>query len=291
MSATDRRFALIVNPASGGGTASARGIEVARLLRDAGAVTDVTYSNGLAHTRALATAAAERGEVVVAVGGDGMARSVAGSVVAAEGLLGLAPAGRGNDFVRQLGLPTESEAIATNLLTGAERRVDVIEAAGEIVLGSVYAGVDSVVSQIVNDARWIPRKLQYQYAAVRGLLASKPHTYTLTVDGEERTFEGYTVVVANSGYYGSGMHVAPGASPEDGLLDIVVLGAESKLRLLRSMPKLYDGSHVDLDAVTILRGTSVTVRAEGVRAFADGDDLAPLPVTATVCPGALRVIG
>lgn len=291
MSTLERRFSLLINPASGGGTASAHGIEVARHLRDAGARTEVHYSRGLEHTRVLAREAVERGDVVVCVGGDGMARSVAGPVVACEGLLGFAPGGRGNDFVRQLGLPTEPRAVAENLLKGGERRVDVIEAAGQIVLGSVYAGVDSLVSQIVNDARWVPRRVQYQYGAVRGLIASKPHVYTVTVDGQAHSFEGFSVIVANSGYYGSGMHVAPSASVDDGLLEVIVLGAESKLTLLKAMPKLYDGSHVELDAVTVLRGVSITIEAAGVRAYADGDDLTSLPVTATVRSRCLRTIG
>lgn len=291
MSGPGRRFCLIINPASGGGDASARGIAVARLLRDAGAETAVHYSKGLEHTRHVASGAAERGDVVVAVGGDGMARSVAASVVAGDGALGLVPGGRGNDLARQLGLSTDVDSVAATLLHGTERRIDVIEAAGTVVLGSVYAGVDSLVSEIVNASRWVPRRVQYQVGAVRGLLASSPHDYRVTVDGDEHRFRGYSVIVANSGFYGSGMHVAPAAVIDDGWLDVVMLGAESKLTLLTSMPKLYDGSHVDLDAVTVMRGRSVTIHSDGVRAFADGDDLASLPVTAEVRPGAMGVLG
>lgn len=283
-------FELIVNPASGRGSASAQGVAVAGLLREAGAQTNLTYSKGELHTRELAQEVAQRGDVVVAVGGDGMVRSVAGAMVEASGILGIAPGGRGNDFARQLGLPTEPEAIAAVLLAGKTRQVDVIEAAGQIVVGSVYAGVDSMASEIVNNARFVPRKLQYQYAAVRAMLTTKLHTYTLTIDGQPHSLEAFTVIVANSGYYGSGMHVAPAAVVDDGILDVVVLGGKSKFTLLKSMPKVYDGSHVDLDAVTVLRGSTVRIEAPGVTAYADGDRLAELPVDVTVRPGALTVL-
>jgi len=283
-------FELIVNPASGGGSASAQGVAVAGLLREAGAQTNLTYSKGEVHTRELAREIAQRGDVVVAVGGDGMVRSVAGAVVEAGGILGIAPGGRGNDFARQLGLPTEPDKIAAVLLAGKTRQVDVIEAAGEIVVGSVYAGVDSLASEIVNNARFVPRKLQYNYAAVRAMLQTKRRTYTLTIDGQTQTVEGFTVIVANSGYYGSGMHVAPAAVVDDGILDIVVLGGDSKFVLLKSMPKVYDGSHVDLDAVTVFRGATVRIEASGVTAYADGDRLAELPVDVKVRPGAVRVL-
>ncbi len=101
----------------------------------------------------------------------------------------------------------------------------------------------------------------------------------------------YTVVVANSGYYGAGMHVAPGASVTDGLLDVVVVRAASKLRLVRSMPRLYAGTHVDLDEVTVLRGTEVRVSAtRPLTAYGDGERLAPLPLVARVRPAALAVL-
>lgn len=99
------------------------------------------------------------------------------------------------------------------------------------------------------------------------------------------------MVVANSGYYGSGMHVAPDAVVDDGLLDVVVIGAAGKLRLVRAMPRLYDGTHVALPEVVVMRGRSVSVGAVGaVPAYGDGERLGALPVTAGVRPGALQVL-
>ncbi len=100
------------------------------------------------------------------------------------------------------------------------------------------------------------------------------------------------MVVANSGYYGAGMHVAPAASLTDGLLDVVVITAPDRgrrWRLVRSLPKLYDGSHVDLDEVLVLRGAEVSISADRpVTAYGDGERHTDLPLTATVRPGALQ---
>jgi diacylglycerol kinase family enzyme len=133
--------------------------------------------------------------------------------------------------------------------------------------------------------------VQYPYAAIRSLVEYKPATYEVVVDGDVHSFHAFTVVVANSGYYGSGMHIAPGAVLDDGVLDVVVIQAASKVQLIRSMPKLYDGTHVDLDEVVVLRGREVTVRTtSAVQAYGDGERLAPLPVTASVRPAALQVL-
>jgi diacylglycerol kinase (ATP) len=286
-----RSFAFLVNPASGGGAAPAAVVPVARMLREAGAFVDVTYSPGPAACRELVAQAVARGDVVVAVGGDGMVASLAGAVVEAGGALGIVPSGRGNDFARQLGIGGGPEEVAATLLEAAPRQVDVIDVGGRVVVGSVYAGVDSLASELVDRAHRLPRSVQYPYAAVRSVLECRPSSYDVLVDGEAHRFDAFTVVVANSGYYGSGMHVAPGAVIDDGLLDVVVIRAASKLRLVRALPKLYDGSHVALEEVVVLRGRSVSVRAAGpILAYGDGEQLGPLPVTAEVVPKALAVL-
>jgi diacylglycerol kinase (ATP) len=286
-----RNFHCFVNPLSGGGAAPAAVVPVARILRDAGARVEVTYSPGPVACAAMAREAAARGDVVVAVGGDGMLSSISSAVVASRGVLGIVPSGRGNDFARMLGHSANPETVAHVLLEGEVTEVDVVDAGRRIVLGSVYAGVDSLASELVDRAHRLPRFLQYPYAGVRSVLEFTPTKFTLEVDGEEFVEEAYTVVVANSGYYGAGMHIAPTASLTDGLLDIVVIKAASKLRLLRNMPKLYDGSHVDLDDVVTLRGSRVSLMsAAPVTAYGDGERLAPLPVTATIRPRALKVL-
>lgn len=288
---TSRSFSFLVNPASGGGAAPAAVVPVARALRDAGCAVDVTYSPGPSACQALVAAAVGRGDVVVAVGGDGMVSSLAGAVVEAGGVLGIVPSGRGNDFARQLGIDGTPDELAATLLEAEPRKVDVIDVGGRVVVGSVYAGVDSLASQLVDRAHRLPRTLQYPYAAVRSVIEFRPSSYDVVVDGEGYRFEAFTVVVANSGYYGSGMHVAPAASVDDGVLDVVVIQAASKLRLIRSMPKLYDGTHVELDEVVVLRGREVSVSASGgVLAYGDGERLGPLPMNAAVRPSALQVL-
>jgi YegS/Rv2252/BmrU family lipid kinase len=286
-----RSFRFLVNPLSGGGSAPAAAVPVARALRDAGANVEVTYSPGPVACADLAREAADRGDVVVAVGGDGMMSSIAAALVDSRGVLGIVPSGRGNDFARMLGLGADPEKVAHVLLEGEPTDVDVIDAGRRVVLGNVYAGVDSLASEIVDRAQRLPRVLQYPYAAVRSVLSFSPTRFTIEVDGVETVEDAYTVVVANSGFYGAGMHIAPTASLQDGLLDVVVVRAASKLQLIRSMPRLYDGTHVDLEDVVCLRGREVRVRsAAAVTAYGDGERLAPLPVTVRVRGRALSVL-
>ena len=102
-----RRFRILVNPLSGGGSAPAAVERVERLLVAAGAGVSVEHSKSAEQSQAAVADAVARGEIVVAAGGDGMLASIAGAVVAANGQLGIIPSGRGNDFARMLGLSDE----------------------------------------------------------------------------------------------------------------------------------------------------------------------------------------
>ena len=294
-----RSFTFLVNPAAGGGAAPEAVVPVARVLRQAGASVEVTYSPGPRAVRALATAAVERGDVVVSVGGDGMLSSLVGLVSGLGGTLGIVPAGRGNDFARMLGLPTSPAQRASLLLEASPRKVDLLSVGDRLVAGSVYAGVDARAATIVDHARWVPRSLEYPLAAVRAIASYRPGRYRIDVDGAGHEFSAATVVVANSAYYGNGMKIAPDAGLDDGLLDVVVVEATSRVALLRALPSLYDGSHVTRPEVTVLRGRRVELsgRARGpIHVGADGeplDDLPALtdrPLVAEVVPGALSVL-
>ena len=228
-----------------------------------------------------------------------MLSSLAGEVSRRGGTLGIVPAGRGNDFARMLGLPSDPEAQADVLLAGRERTVDLISYGDRVLAGSVYAGVDARAAEIVDRARFVPKFAQYPLAAVRSLATYTPARYHLTIDGTAHEIEGATVVVANSGYYGSGMKIAPAAVLDDGLLDVIVIEASSRLRLVRALPTVYDGGHVDRDEVHVFTGRSITLAADSRRPVpvgGDGEGLGVLPATSSVpatvavLPGALNVI-
>jgi YegS/Rv2252/BmrU family lipid kinase len=305
---TPRTFTAIVNPTAGdagsaGGGAAAL-LPVARLLREAGAEVVVEYSRGLEHAAALAREAAGRGHVVLGVGGDGMAGCVGGAMAGTDGIFGIVAAGRGNDFARQLGFEggsgtrsaADAAALAALLLDGEPRAVDAIEVvagagARTVVLGSVYAGVDAVANRNANRARLLRGSAAYYLGALRAVVTWRPVAYRVTVDGADYARRGYTVVAANSGFYGFGRHVAPDARVDDGLLDVVIIKHAPKPLFFAVMKDLETGVHVRRPQVEVLRGREVRIEADRDLPFgADGELIGTLPVTARVLPAALRVL-
>ncbi|WP_149549331.1 YegS/Rv2252/BmrU family lipid kinase [Streptomyces marokkonensis] len=291
-----RQFTAVVNPTAGAATAAAALLALARRLREEGADLRTEYSRSLDHARELARDAGQRGRVVLAVGGDGIAGGVGGALSGTGATLGLVPAGRGNDFARALGLPRDPEALARVLLHGEPRQVDTIEVASAVhdrtvVLGSVYAGVDALANRHANRSRLLKGSASYYAGGLRAVTTWRPARYRVTVDGTEHTHTGYTVVAANSGFYGSGRIIAPDARVDDGLLDVVMIEEAPRRLFFALMNDLGTGAHVRRPQVRILRGSEIRIEADrDIPYGTDGEVDAVLPVTARVLPGALRVL-
>lgn len=285
-----RRFAVVMNPSSAGGKPLRLLAGVRAALTASGAEVDVIQTQDIPHAAQAALAAAERGETVVALGGDGLVGALAGALKGSAPM-GILPGGRGNDFARALGIPQEIDGACRALLEGTERALDLGEANGRAFASIASTGYDSEANRAANDARLIRGNLVYAWGAIRALLPWKPARFDVTLDGRELSFEGYTVAVANSPYYGGGMKMAPAADPTDGMLDVIFVKGTSKLRFLSNLPKVFKGTHVELDEIEVHRAREVVMRADRpFDVYADGDPITTLPTTVRVIPGALRVI-
>ncbi|MFE0630942.1 diacylglycerol kinase family protein [Streptomyces sp. NPDC058864] len=291
-----RQFTAVVNPTAGGSTGAAALLPLAKLLREAGAELETAYSDSLRHAQDLARTAGERGHVVLAVGGDGIAGGIGGALSGTGAVLGLVPAGRGNDFARALGLPSGPAELARILLRNEPRAVDTIEVESAVhdrtvVLGSVYAGVDAVANHHANTARLLRGPASYYAGGLRAVACWRAAAYRVTVDGVVHERRGYTVVAANSGYYGSGRAIAPAARVDDGLLDVVMIHDAPRRLFFALMNELKTGAHVERPEVEIVRGKEIRIEADRAVPYgADGEVEAALPVTARIRPGALRVL-
>jgi YegS/Rv2252/BmrU family lipid kinase len=285
------RYLLLVNPSAGGGRAARLLPEVEARMRARGLEHSTVATESVEHGRHEAVTAAESGHVVAVMSGDGMIGQVGGALAGTAGTLAIIPGGRGNDLARVLGISTDVGAAVDLLADGAIREIDVGEVNGSRFLGIASCGFDSDANRIANETKLVKGNLVYLYAALRALVAWKPARFTLGLDGTRRTFSGYSVAAANSKAFGGGMFIAPDAELDDGLLDIVTVADVSKLQALRGMPKVFKGTHIDDENVTVERAAEVTIEADRPFAvYADGDRLADLPATVRLLPRALRVI-
>lgn len=292
---------LLVNPSGGGGKSARLAADVEGRLRECGLDVRRIDTEGLDHARDVAAAAARGGEQVVTLSGDGLVGAVVDALrTVPDAVLGVLPGGRGNDLARVLGIGDDALAACEVVGCGATRAMDagLVHARGDAGAGRAFVGIasvgfDSDANRIANEAPAWLGGLVYAWGALRALATWRPARFEIVLNpgGEHFAFSGYSVIVANSRAYGGGMHVAPDAMLDDGLLEVIAIEAVSKLRFLLNLPRVFKGTHVHLPSVRVFRAAQVEVSADrSFEMYADGDPIASLPARVSSLPAAVRVL-
>ncbi|MFC5678683.1 YegS/Rv2252/BmrU family lipid kinase [Aeromicrobium endophyticum] len=286
------RLALVVNPESGRRRAPVVADHASSRLVRAGHSTQlIEGADGASSRRLLSQAIGAGIDGVVVVGGDGALHEVLDLVAGTDLLLGLVPAGTGNDTARSLGIPTKDVDAAIDIvLAGHVRTIDLARTGTTEVATVIASGFDSKVNERANDMTWPRGNMRYNLAIVAELRSFEPLPFTLILDGAVVEREAMLVAVGNGPSFGGGLRICEGAVMDDGLLDVVVINPVSKAKLLRVFPQLYRGTHVALPEFERHLVREVTLSSPGIVAYGDGERLGPLPLTAAVRPGALHVI-
>lgn len=296
---------FIVNPNSANGATLKRFRDVEPALRNAFPDLDVVFTEGSMHAATLASEAAARGEeMVVACGGDGTLNEVVGGLVESDGdaVLAVMPSGTGGDFRRVLGLEREPAAVIEYLRTGRPKPVDtgVLEFRdheGKTVrrgfMNIASCGISGQVDHYVNtSSKALGGKASFFLGSLRGMLNYSNIPMTVLVDGET-LYDGPANLVAagNGRFFGGGMMVAPDASLDDGLFDVVVFGDLSKLEFVSLSNKIYAGTHLDHPKIHHRRGKVLTVESRSPALIdLDGEQVGTTPLTAEVKPASVRLL-
>ncbi len=249
-------------------------------------------------TALLRTADLSGYDGVVASGGDGTLSEVVNGLMqrtdATRPPLGLLPMGTGNAFARELGLmPGALEEALDIIQAGQTHNIDVGHYTQE--------GADRYFINVVNmcfaaEANRASRRFKllgntaYTLGVFQTMLRLRTYPLTLRLDGIDHPHDAVLLAISNSRYTGTDFLIAPNATVDDGLIDIVVLDPVSRRRLLRLFPTIYDGRHVDAPEVHHYRARTIEILAsEPLVLSPDGELHGTTPVTFTCLPGALTM--
>ena len=296
-----RDVTVVVNPQAGRGRSRrVAGLAVAELRR-LGLAVDVVVTRSAEHARESAAMAVADGRSAVAVcGGDGAVAAVLPELAGSAVPLGVLPGGSGNDVARALGLPVRHPVAAARVVAEGMAgpidlgRVTAADGTERWFATVVAAGFDARVNERMNGMTWPRGRIRYHAALIRELAAFRPIPYRLAVDDQRLDCAAMLVAVGNLASYGGGMNICPAARPDDGQLDVTVVTSISRPTLVRLFPSVYSGRHVRRPEVRTVRGRSVSLSCAAspmVVAYADGERVGPLPISLSVVPGALSVLG
>lgn len=297
---------LVVNPSSGRGASSLALPSLERRLRarlpeaTIDVICEGSYdaARDALHQRVdslAGSASAQHG--VVVVGGDGMAHLGLNACAGTGIPLAVLPTGTGNDFCRGLGMVTTRNALDA-LFADERRTIDLLrittsgpEAASSYVGCSLSTGFDAQVNARANETSVPLGALVYGYAAIAELLRFAPLRYRLVLDGQpERIIDSNIIALSNTAFVGGGMEVAPSSDPSDGLMEVTILHATSRIQLLKLLRRVYSGDILDHPDVEVCQARRVQIEGPTNPPMGDGEFLpGRLPATVEVAPGALHV--
>lgn len=267
--------------------------EVTATLRSAGRDPLLVDAFTLDDVRRSAAAAVTAGEDrVVVVGGDGLVHHVAQELAGSSTALAVIGSGSGNDFARALGLPTGVPAAVEAALAPAIA-LDAIRCEHGWATSVATLGFSATVNHLANRLPRAMRGARYSVATLVELPRLRHAALRCTLDdGAPFEIEATLVAIANTAYFGGGMHIVPDADPTDGSLDLLTIGTVGRLTLLRHLRRIFSGSHIGHPSVATHRARRVRLEGEATAGvWADGELMGPLPVTFEVVPGALHVAG
>ncbi|CCH30507.1 YegS/Rv2252/BmrU family lipid kinase [Actinosynnema sp. NPDC047251] len=285
------RAALLVCPTSGKGRAARLAGTVAARLRTAVDSLDLHVAGSAEGTADLARQAVDDGvDVLVVLGGDGGAHLGVQACAGTSTALAVVPAGTGNDLATALGT-TSVDDVVRALHEGRTRPLDLGRLGDGTWFATVLcAGFDSAVNERANGMRWPAGPRRYDLAILAELATLRPEPLVVATENGRLELDALLVAVGNTGSYGGGIPVCPDADDADGLFDITVVAAAPRRTLLRMLPTLRTGRHVDHPAVRTLRAKSVTLSGPGWVGYADGERLHALPLEVSCRPAALTVV-
>ncbi len=253
-------YYFIVNPRAGSGKTMYEWLPAERRLKRLGIPCDIAMTDHKRHATALAQhAAAEGYRRIIAVGGDGSLHEVfngicrwcaATGVPTEEFLIGVVPIGSGNDWIRSLGVPNDTTEVIDLISRNSCGSMDVMRvksSGGRTAYMANIGGVgfDSHVCKRVNTQKESGRRGKMIYLnSLRYTIFNLKSIYISVVADGEVVFTGlsFSVAFGNGRYSGSGMRQVPLAVMDDGLLDYTIIPKTPLLKVVRELPRLFNGT-------------------------------------------------
>jgi diacylglycerol kinase (ATP) len=304
MSATYAR--VIVNPVAGAGRTRREWPRIMGLFKENGLRFEHDLTEAPGHAIELAKIAAKNGyNTVISVGGDGTVNEVVNGLYASGNIkataLGIVSTGTGSDYVRTIGIPRHYKDACRCLLQPKKHIVDlgVIEynnngsRVERLFVNFAGLGFDAeIVHRTTRQFKALGSLPSYLMGLLTTLVSYRNKDIYLKLDGEVLERRVCAVIMNNGRYGGGGMFTAPGADLADGWLDVLIIGDMSKPDLLRSLPRIYKGTHLTHPKVAMkrVREIEVSSRRHRIELQADGELLGEAPARFRVLPSALNVI-
>jgi diacylglycerol kinase (ATP) len=292
---------VFVNPSAGGGRVLSCVPRIRQVFEAAAAPAEFVFVRDAKDLESKAVAAIKSGKrLLFALGGDGTFQELVNAAYGADVILGVLPAGGGNDFAASLGLPQDPVAAAEMILRGETKQVDLVRARTadgrvRLYLGGGGLGIDAEAARHANGMfRRLPGRSRYVAAALWAFCGYRAIGVRAEFPGSDlpgMEVNALLAAVLNTPTYGSGIRLAPDARLDDGWLDAVFLEDLNVFQVAKLLPRLVWSGELRTPRVKRMRVRAVKFTTVRPCMFhGDGEILGPTPVEIDVVPQAVRVL-
>lgn len=292
---------LFLNPTAGRGRAGRRQSRIIELLSQSGVPIEYHASQSVGDLETQVLREVDAGAIrVVVAGGDGSVHEAVNGIMRSDNraALGVIPTGTGNDFAKSCDIPLNWEH-ATQLLgdrikaEGASRKIDIGRFNDRFFANGAGVGLDAKVTRIAHSIRVPMGDLVYLLAIFRTMMdrIATPH---LQINAGDFSWEGPVTLaaVSNGPWVGSMFHIAPTAINTDNIMNLLIVKPVTRRRIMKLLPKLMNGEHMDEPEMTHRPVTALSIKAEqAIPSHLDGE-VQPMQTDfeISVLPGALDLL-
>ena len=286
-----RNAIVIANPTSGHGACYKALPDLEREMKKAGWRFAIEIPKSADETKKVARESPRKGfDSIIAVGGDGTIHDVLEAIDIEHQSLGILPLGSGNDLFRMLKIKGDYESSIRNIIDGGNWKIDVGMVNDIRFLNTAGTGIDSDTLVVRRDTKGFVKR-NYVLLFFKTLGRLKPFHVKITADGKIIEDDFMWVIAANNNYIGGGMMIAPDASQDDGLLDLVMIRKTSKFRMAINVPAIFKGEHLKMPETSQMKVRDVIFECDKPRELGvDGDVRSKTPAHITIMPRALSLI-
>jgi diacylglycerol kinase (ATP) len=240
-----QKICFIVNPLSGLRNRTQAIIQrIEDIVKPAGREYTIAFIRGPGDGSRLSAEAVAKGfEIVAAVGGDGNVNEVGQALVGSSAAaLAVIPAGSGNGFARNLGVPLDPCEALRLVLSPRIIRIDAGVVSQRYFFSVAGIGLDAAISN--SFAQQNSRgTLTYFLAGIKTFFNYQPDTLTIYYEGGTLSRRPLFLSIANGPQYGSGAIIAPRAKPGDGLLDVCMIDKKLPVwKAIGNLHRLFNGT-------------------------------------------------
>lgn len=236
--------------------------------------------------------ACQNADLLIAVGGDGTLNLAVNAVAYTDTVLGVVPAGSGNDFARIWVAGLSADDVIKTALHGETIQIDLGQANERYFLNNAGVGFDAELIKRLRHKTW-PRKFTYMSRALQLLPGYRSQPIVLDDPSQSvnagTARKSFMLSIGNGRYFGAGLPITPHARVNDGLLAFTHIKENNRATTLRSLTQMLVQKHLNAKHVQAGQIEQLRVKSTGIPVQVDGEYLGYSPVDIKVCPGALKI--